>query len=248
MDSVNNAFRKILLFISLLCAILLLVGGFVFLQQFDLLSNQPDEEPEVRTEEEQRVIEELPDNLVYNLPRDATPLQLALFTELFNFHEQYTQTPSAANALRYASVIAQNFVADFFTLSNKSARINIGGLQFITPDILDAFQETALNNFYFHLNHHINTFGQDLLPTVETTRIINAEAAQHSLALNESPWSEYIPVIVVDIEWTYLQTTFAYLAEFQTSARIILQENNDTIRIVAITEMPMQANETYEED
>ena len=241
MDNMNKSFRKVLLFISLICIIALLTTGFMLLRQFDVINILRDQEEipeEPRTEEEQRVIDELPDDLIYTLPRAATALQLALFEELFHTHDQFNQTGSDTDLIRYSSVIAQNFVADFFTLSNKTSRTNVGGLQFIADDILENFRDYALNNFYLYLNHHINTFGSESLPTVETIRIVNAEIGNHTLPLSEWPWSEYVPAIFVDLEWTYLRTTLPYINDFQSSARIILQENDGVVRIRAIMELP----------
>lgn len=244
MNSFNKSFQKVLLLVSLLCAIVILIGGFLILRQFDFFrtasTNVSDVIDVPRSDGELDGIEQVPDDLIYTLPRGATTLQLDLFQELYHTHDQFNRTGSEEDLINYASVIAQNFIADFFTLSNKSARTDIGGIQFIFDDILDAFYEYALNTFYLHLNHHINTFGSESLPTVETIRVLAAEAGFYSLSLQDYPWTEYIPIIIIDLEWEYQSTTLPYIGEFQTSVRVHLQEINGEVRIIGIVEIPEQ--------
>ena len=245
MNSFNKSFQKVLLLVSLVCAIFILIGGFLLLHQFDFFRTASPSVPDIvdipRSDEELDVIDQAPDDLIYTLPRDATTLQLDLFQELYYTHEQFTGTGSDENLINYASLIAQNFIADFFTLSNKSARTDIGGMQFIADDIFDDFYEYALNTFYLHLNHHISTFGSESLPTVETIRVLTAEAGFYSLSLQDYPWTENVPIIIIDLEWEYRNTTLPYIGEFQTSVRVHLQEINGEIRIIGIVEMPEQA-------
>ena len=238
MENFNTLFKKILLAASALCLFILLISGFVLLRHVNLLGQAPTEEP--RTEEEQRVIDELPEDLVYALPRRATPHQLELFELLFSAHDDFNTIVIDSFLLTYSEMIARNFVADFFTFSNKDSRHDIGGLQFIHEEVVDAFFDFAVNTFYLHLNQHLDIFGAESLPTVATTRVINSETDWQRLELNEYPWAEYLPVIIVDVEWTYATTTLPDIHEFQTSARFILQEDAGVIRIRSIEQMPIE--------
>jgi len=249
MHSFNKSFQKVLLIVSSLCVLFILIGGFMLLRQFDLRgTNAPvpstpvEYEEPPRDENEQYFIDtlELPEDLVYDLPRGSTAIQLSLFEELFRAHDQFNLTGADEDLITYAAVIAQNFVADFFTLSNKTARTDVGGMQFIAEDIFEEFYDYALNTFYFHLAHHINNFGSASLPTVETIRVVTAETGFYALSLQAYPWTEYVPIIIVDLEWTYLNTTLPYINEFINSSRVHLQEINGEIRIIGIVEMPEQ--------
>lgn len=245
MHNFNKSFQKILLLVSLLCTIIILISGFMLLRHFGLSggsSNAATVDAPPRDEIEQDFLDELdlPEDLIYDLPRGATALQLELFAELFDAHDRFNRIASEVNLVQYASTIAQNFVADFFTLSNKTSRNDIGGLQFLADDIFEYFYDYVLNTFYLHLNHHITNFGSDSLPTVGTITVLNSESILYALSIDEYPGTEDLPLVQVDLEWTYLSTTLPYINEFQTSARILLQEINGEIRIRSIMEIPIE--------
>lgn len=238
MDNLNKTLKKVLLAASTLCLIILLISGFALLLQFDLIgSSSTAEEP--RTEEEQRIINELPGDLFYTLPRRATTHQLEIFEPLFIAHNNFNETNTDSYLQAYAEMIARNFIADFFTFSNKSSRHDVGGLQFINAEIYDEFYDFAVNTFYLHLNQYLEIYGAHQLPSVATTTILHSEIGWHRLELTEYPWAEYLPVIIVDVEWAYAPTTLSDIDEFQTTARIILQEDDGEVKIRSIEDVPV---------
>ena len=241
MNKQNNPLKKLMLLISALLAIALLVSSAMLLLEvnvFEILRRGATlEEP--RTEEEQRLIDLVPPTIDYTLRRRATPYQIELFEILIEDHNRFSETRTNETLMNYAESIVRNFVADFFTFSNKSSRTDIGGLQFLATEITDSFNEFALNTFYLYLNQYISLFGNESLPRVESTTILSSGHGQHGLSLDEWPWTEYIEVIIIDIEWAYAFTTLPYIDDFQTSARFILLEENSSIRIHAILPLPV---------
>jgi len=245
-----SKFRKGLLFISALLGVALLVGGVLLLSQVDTVlgrneggnSNPPQQQQP--TEEEPPPIDELTDLSVYTLRRQATSYQIELFELLISAHEQFYMTNSDEALKDYASAIVQNFVADFFTLSNKESRSDVGGLQFFSEDIVGRFRNFAIDEFYLYLNQYIERFGSDLLPTVSSTTILNIEFDYLTTEIeNESNEleaestrldEEEIRTIIIDIEWSYAHTTLPYINEFQTMARIVLVEREENVRIYTI--------------
>ena len=277
MSNTNKKSKKALLFISAILGIILSASGALLLTQLDALSAGDDvetvEEPEP-TPEEQRRIDELPESDGYTLRRNPTEYQIELFEILVRAHDQFYETGSDADLKNYAAAIVQNFVADFFTLSNKNSRSDVGGLQFFSEDIVDNFRNFAIDDFYLYLNQYIEIFGNESLPTVASTTILNVEFQNRVIPIEdengvdeeedsllgygygysygddlyeEEIRGEEIRTIVVDIEWTYTTSTLRYINEFQTTARFVLVEREEGVRIYVI-ELPETENEDYTEE
>ena len=272
MSSENHELKKIILTISAFLAIVLLVSGLLLRHQMSGILGSNNEEVEQQipvededevNEEEARVIAELPPSDGYTLRRNPTEYQIELFGRLVNAHDQFEETASDEDLKDYASAIVQNFVADFFTLSNKNSRTDIGGMQFFSEDIADNFRTAAIDDFYLYLNQHLEIFERESLPTVESTTILNVDFDTRIIEMEEDeyeedeeceeydywgyciePYSYYaeeeipgeeVRAIVVDIEWSYASSPLRYISEFQTEARFVLLEVEDEgVRIFQI--------------
>lgn len=244
MYRVNLKFRRLFLIFSIVLLLALIISTLFIVNSHDLMSlfdNQTATE-HLRSDEEQRVIDELPNDAIYSLPRNATEYQISLFEDLFVAHERFSDNNNEETQLVYAQLIARNFIADFYTLTNKSNRLDVGGMQFIMDSLSDEFEVFAQNTFYLYLNQQLNLFGVSSLPEVTSTRVLLSEPGFYRQDLDEWPWAEYLPIITIDIEWNYADSTLPYLDNFQSSARFILMENEGIIRIHSILEIPQPAS------
>ena len=265
MSNESNGLKKILLSISAILGIGLLVSGLLLLHQMYEILGQNDVEEVVDepSSVEERSIEELPEFDGYTLRRNPTEYQLELFDLLVYAHAQFYETESDEDLMDYASAIVRNFVADFFTLSNKNTRTDVGGLQFFSEDIVDNFRNLAIDEFYLYLNQYIEKFGSEPLPTVASTTILNVEFERRIIGTedeDEDDHEAYTPLgyldyeeeirgeevrtIIVDIEWSYANSTLPYIDEFQTEARFILVEHEESVRIYMI-ELPEIDYDSY---
>jgi len=239
-------FKKGLLYISAILGVALLVGGVLLLSQIDTILGRNaevvDELPE-RPLVEQPPIDELPESEGYILRRNATEYQMELFDLLINAHDQFYANKSDENLRNYASAVVRNFVADFFTFSNKNSRSDVGGLQFFSEDVVDNFRSFAIDEFYLYLNQYIEMFGSESLPAVESTtilkiefdtRIIEIEDENSELDDEDALLEKEVRTIIIDIEWSYGNTTLSYIDEFQTSARFVLVEHEESVRIYIV--------------
>lgn len=271
----KNKFRKISLEISILLGLSFAIMTILLVLQFHTLLEQTfddrvaEVEPTSLPEVEVRIeIAERSDVIGYELYRNSTDHQIELFELLIVAHDQFNETHSDIDLKNYANIIARNFVADFFTLSNKHSRSDVGGLQFVSEDLTEEFKRFAVDTFYLYLNQHIEAFGRDALPTVATTTILNSSFAPRwieiendepetendayeamlgtNLLQEQVPLKEEIRTIVIDIEWTFADSSLNYLADFQTSARLILLESEDGARIHAI-ELITESSENRDE-
>lgn len=234
----EKVWQKILVLLTILSSIVFVFSTVILINNIDRMRNNSTPVEIERPQAEQAIIDELPDS-IYDLRRQATDYQIEIFTELFSAHDLFMLDSGLEENLKsYAESIARNFVADFFTLSNKNSRSDVGGLQFVSEDVVDDFHQAASDTFYLYLNHHLYNIENNDLPTVVATNIVNTELGYHQLELETWPWSEYIDIVTVDIEWTYAETTMLEIVEFQNSARITFVINEDTVRIYMIKEMP----------
>ena len=253
MSNGSKKFKRFLLQISILLGITLLVGGSMLWSQIDTVlgRNHGAEVEEPRTPEEQARIDELPPS-EYALRRNPTEYQIELFELLALAHDQFYETESDSDLKDYAAAMVRNFVADFFTLSNKNSRTDVGGIQFFSEDLEDNFRNYAIDTFYLYLNQHMEMFGSESLPTVVSTTILRVEFDYRMIEIEEEngevsegyspfgyealPLEEEVRTIVIEVEWSYANSTLADIEEFQTSARFVLMEvEGEGLRIFLIS-------------
>jgi|GEM_PF-1042299 len=278
--SFKDKFRKIYFEISVVLGISFLVICILLVLQLHTLlignvEENSDEYEATAPSVVRNEVAERSDIIGYQLCRNSTEHQIELFELLIIAHDQFNETQWDRDLKAYAEIIARNFVADFFTLSNKSSRTDVGGLQFVYEDLVDQFSTFAIDTFYLYLNQHIERFGHDALPTVATTTILSSSFESYWIEIEvdedeyeeeeptEPPWpwlyneeeqeplKEEIRIIVIEIEWTFEHSNLFHLSAFQTSARIVLLENETGARIhsIGLIEEPSENGyDTYNGD
>jgi len=174
----------------------------------------------------------------YYLRSNATQYQTELFQVLLNAQRRYDIEQSSENLLDYATAVAKNFIADFFTFSNKDSRSDVGGLQFVAEDVRENFQTYAVDNFYLYLNHYIEMFGSEVLPEIVDIAVDNVGFEMRYVDAEGGEYlDEPVQTIIVDVTWNFAQTTLEEIDEFQTRARIILIEMDEGPRVQVIEEL-----------
>lgn len=187
----------------------------------------------------------------YVLRDNATDYQRIIFDELLAAYENYTNVQSDQNKKAYAEAVVKNFIADFYTWSNKEGRNDVGGLQFIAPEIRSEFRSAAIDNFYLYLNQYIEIHGQEALISVSNV-IIEAISfdilelpgyESDPFATGYFPYNEeveddqIIDVIRVEVSWEYTHSSLIGKEYFQQWATILLVEEEGRLVIRVIEEM-----------
>ena len=264
MDELNHKFSKVLRNFGIVAGILFLVTlGALFVYAQDMLSSneseqttlQPPRRPATSTTGNAQDDED--EEVVYPLSLYATAYQVELFEALIEAHHRYEQLGSDEALKAYAAAITSSFIADFFTLSNKVSRFDVGGLHFFSDEVADDFAAHATDHFYLHLGRHIQTFGHEALPTVNGVEVLHVAFGwrevedEEEIEFEFDLWGNPIfpepqePVfertVVVDVSWTFESTTLAAIDLFQTTARVTLMEVEDEgLRIFQIEEIPIE--------
>lgn len=84
-------------------------------------------------------------------------------------------TEDTINQDDYAKVLTELFILDFYTLDNKMTNKNVGGLQFIHPDIKENFILKATDTYYKGLESNIIKKRTQVLPVVKKVFIDKQE-------------------------------------------------------------------------
>lgn len=101
------------------------------------------------------------DEMDYHLRSNATDLQEDLFHELQDAINEGTDNG------KIALLICKNFVADFYTWTNKDGTYDVGGMYYVYSPQKGTIYNQARNTYYKYLNYYIDTYGSDKLLEVD---------------------------------------------------------------------------------
>lgn len=170
------------------------------------------------------VTDEIANGYNYTITDEATKYSKQLFDDL-----KKELSKDSVNEEKYAKLEAQLFVSEFFTLSNKVNRNDVGGVQFIYPDYQESFQKEAMdeNGLYHYLENDIYGDRKQELPEIVNVDVINVE--QKAYTLNDE---------VTDEQAYYIDITMNYEKDlgYQKSATVVLIHNGKRLDIVKMTE------------
>ena len=119
-----------------------------------------------------------------------------------------------------ATLIAENFVADFFTWTNKLRLNDVGGLQFINKAVINDVSHSAQDGMYQDMYTYLDE-GKvaDTLEVVAT----RANAKKGNFKTEEATLDAYI----VDLEWDYKESSVINTSLYQKKAIITLVQDED---------------------
>lgn len=80
----------------------------------------------------------------------------------------------------YASVLSKLFITDFYTLNNKVTSSDIGGIEFVHPDIVDNFKLNAGDTMYNHVKNNVYGDRTQELPIVKSVTIDNMQEVKYT--------------------------------------------------------------------
>lgn len=190
---------KKILIILIILVIILIIGVLIY--NFFFKNDQ----------EEVKVIKSIPD-YGYSLKENATDLYKNEFEKLDDILSE-----KDVNYEDYAKEIARLFIIDFYTLTNKQSKNDIGGTEFIKESMRDNFIEEARSTFYRYLEVESDNRNQDL---PEVSEITNVEIEDTSFTYSDETVDEN--AYRVKITWDYKED-FGYETE---ASMIIVREDN----------------------
>ena len=206
MKKKNKNKLKVILIILLILFVLAIMGVFCYFKFF----KENDNNNEVK------VVKKI-DNYDYNLKENETELYNVTFDEL----EELLKSESI-NYESYAKIVAKLFIIDFYTLTNKLSKNDIGGIEFIKDSMKDNFIEEARSTFYKYLEVKSDKRIQKL-PEVSNIKETTVESTQFKYldkTIDENAYK-------VTISWEYKEDL-----GYETEAKMIIVKENDKLYIV----------------
>lgn len=95
-----------------------------------------------------------------------------LYKEYFNMLKE-TLNQENIDEKKYAELLAELFVIDFYTLNNKASNTDIGGLEFIHKEAKDTFILAAKDTIYKYVESNVYGDRTQKLPEVATVTLTN---------------------------------------------------------------------------
>ena len=182
----KKRYKRVLLIVVLVLLLCLL--GFVLYRKF-FDSTSPVQEA--------KVISKI-DKYKYSLKDNKSEKYKELFKELEDILKE-----KEVDEEQYVSKISEMFIYDFYSLDDKSAKTDIGGVDFVYPDVLDNFLQNAQNTYYKYVESNIYNNRNQELPMVENVSIddISQEAIAYGDKTDENGYT-------IEVSWDYTDAKY----------------------------------------
>ena len=105
------------------------------------------------------------------------------------------------------------FIYDFYSLSEKSAKTDVGGVDFVHPDALENFLKNAQDTFYKYVESNLYGERNQQLPTVSEITIESCTETEYVYGEKKSE-----KAYEVKVNWTYTEETYS---DYQSSTTLI---------------------------
>lgn len=168
-----------------------------------------------------RVIVDENQKQLYKLPTNATEYQVLLFDELSEMLKN-----SETTKIDLAGLVVKNYIADFYTWTNKAGSYDVGGLQFVYgPEILNIYS-SAKNQFYVDLSYLLTKYDSNVLLEVQDVKIKYVDP-EENFTYGDTVFESYY----VGAEWTYVAKDGFDEETYQTKGYFSVLFRDDRLEI-----------------
>lgn len=222
---INQQKKALILIGSISSLIILLVGGFYVYKTWT--SNTDIDQTNIVKDD------------YYSIRNNATDYQKELYAAL----KEAIET-SPRNDLDVSALVAQNFVADFYTWTNKFRMNDVGGIQFIIESMQVNVYQSAQVNLYQDLYYYLNNGGLSGTLEVSDISVVSKEAIDFFVFDDEGAEEiydevtgryrdgDYHEAIEVVLNWSYVSTNSFDTSVYDQSATVILMMNEKNLPMV----------------
>lgn len=152
----------------------------------------------------------------YTLSKNDTEIYKTYFKELSKVLNEKT-----IDYTEYAKLISKLFVIDLYTLDNKLASTDIGGLEFLHKDLKDNFKENMGSTLYNFVESNIDGKRTQELPIVKDVNV--SDVFETKYTYNKTEYDAYI--ISTDI-------TYEKDLGYPKSMKLTIIKDNNILYIV----------------
>ena len=157
----------------------------------------------------------------YNLKENKSKEYKAMFKELEAILKNDDVDEKA-----YVEKIAQMFIYDFYSLEDKTAKTDVGGLEFVHSVALNDFIKNAEDTYYKYLESNIYDNRKQELPVVGTITIDSSEQTQFAYGENTDE-----AAYKVVVSWDYTSDKFS---NYQKEATLIFVHEDKKLSLVEL--------------
>lgn len=198
--------------IIIVILLILIAGGVGALIYFK--TPKKKEVPEVK------IVNEV-DKYDYKLKENKPSTYKKMFDELKKILKEEPIDEEA-----YAKKVTEMFIYDFYSLNDKAAKTDIGGVDFVYKGVLENFLLNAQDTYYKYVESNIYNERKQSLPVVSNITINNIEQREFAYGDQTDP-----AAYVVNVSWTYTDDQFA---NYQKQAVVVLIHDDIKLSIVEL--------------
>ena len=176
--------------------------------------------PKKKEVEEVKIINKV-DKFDYKLKENKTDTYKKMFEELKKILREDNIDEEA-----YAKKVTEMFIYDFYSLNDKVAKTDIGGVDFVYQGALENFLVNAQDTYYKYVESNLYNDRKQSLPVVSNIKINSVE--QKEYAYGEQTDSK---AYEVKVSWEYTDDEFA---NYQKEATVILIHDDIKLSIVEL--------------
>ena len=144
------------------------------------------------------------DSMDYHLIKGATDLQKDLFRDL-------DKAVKNEDDKEIAALVVENFVADFYTWTNKAGQYDVGGMYYVYSPQKNIIYNQARNQFYKYVSKYIEEYGQENVLEVATVEAVCGDEIKEYTIDGKTYQSYY-----VECNWTYVDNENFTEREYRT--------------------------------
>ena len=154
---------------------------------------------------------------------------------------------------KYAKQISKMFIYDFYSLDDKLAKTDVGGLDFVYPTVLENFMLNAESTYYKYLESNVYKNRKQKLPVVTNIKIedITQEEFEYTKIIDDVDKSKVEEeneldekAYIVNITWDYTSPSFD---DYQKEATLTIVHKGKKLYIAELTN-PNEDEEKEETD
>ena len=169
----------------------------------------------------------------YSIRNNATSYQKELYESL-----KVAMKEEVVDKNEVAGLVAENFVADFYTWTNKFRLNDVGGIQFVYEPIRASVFANAQNTTYLDMYYYLKNGGVGKTLEVMKTESSNARVIRTFINDEKGIEERIDPItkkpvkgviynaIQVDVKWEYRDSVVLDTQDYESSATITLIEND----------------------
>ncbi len=174
------------------------------------------------TVKEAKVVNKIP-GYGYELKDNKTKEYKEMFEDL-----KKILTSKNVDEEKYVKQISKMFVYDFYSLNDKSAKTDVGGIDFVYESVKTNFLNNAESTYYKYVESNIYNQRKQQLPVVSVKDIKINEVTKDSFEYNDEEDEE---AYSVEVSWDYTDSKYS---DYQKKVTLIFVHDDKKLSLVEL--------------